>query len=116
MGLGTVLGLVGPVSVYCDWVRFTSVLLLEISVWQHFICPTAPPVKEPSSSVETGVERNKNKKQNATKRVREVGVRSPGRVIPKTLKLALRQLSRVASTLREQCWDWSARCQYTVTG
>ena len=33
--LGSVLGLVGPVSVYCDWVRWKVWSATSISVWQH---------------------------------------------------------------------------------
>ena len=33
--IGSVLGLVGPVSVYCDWVRWTVWCAATISVWQH---------------------------------------------------------------------------------
>ena len=29
------LGLVGPVSVYCDWVRWKVGSAASISVWQH---------------------------------------------------------------------------------
>ena len=32
---GLVLGLVGPVSVYCDWVRWKVGSATCISVWQH---------------------------------------------------------------------------------
>ena len=32
---GSVLGLVGPVSVYCDWVRRKDWSVISISVWQH---------------------------------------------------------------------------------
>ena len=32
---GSVLGLVGPVSVYCDWVRWKVWSATSISVWQH---------------------------------------------------------------------------------
>ena len=35
-GIGSVLGLVGPVSVYCDWVRRDRKFDLKFqSVWQH---------------------------------------------------------------------------------
>ena len=42
--IGSVLGLVGPVSVYCDWVRWEVGSAASISVWQHVklseqICP-----------------------------------------------------------------------------
>ena len=33
----SVLGLVCPVSVYCDWVRWTVWSATSISVWQHII-------------------------------------------------------------------------------
>ena len=33
--IGSVLGLVGPVSVYCDWVRWKVGPATSISVWQH---------------------------------------------------------------------------------
>ena len=33
--IGSVLGLVGPVSVYCDWVRWKVWSATSISVWQH---------------------------------------------------------------------------------
>ena len=33
--IGSVLGLVGPVSVYCDWVRWKVWSAASISVWQH---------------------------------------------------------------------------------
>ena len=33
--IGSVLGLVGPVSVYCDWVRLKVWPATSISVWQH---------------------------------------------------------------------------------
>ena len=33
--IGSVLGLVGPVSVYCDWVRKKVWSTTSISVWQH---------------------------------------------------------------------------------
>ena len=33
--IGSVLGLVGPVSVYCDWVRWKVGSATFISVWQH---------------------------------------------------------------------------------
>ena len=33
--IGSALGLVGPVSVYCDWVRWKVVSATSISVWQH---------------------------------------------------------------------------------
>ena len=33
--VGSVLGLVGPVSVYCDWVRWKVWSATSISVWQH---------------------------------------------------------------------------------
>ena len=32
--IGSVLGLVGPVSVYCDWVRWKVGSATSISVWQ----------------------------------------------------------------------------------
>ena len=35
--IGSVLGLVGPVSVYCDWVRWKVGSATSISVWQHVI-------------------------------------------------------------------------------
>ena len=34
-GIGSVLGLVGPVSVYCDWVRRKVGSATSDSVWQH---------------------------------------------------------------------------------
>ena len=34
-GIGSVLGLVGPVSVYCDWVRWKIGSATSISVWQY---------------------------------------------------------------------------------
>ena len=42
--IGSALGLVGPVSVYCDWVRWKVGSAASISVWQHVklseqICP-----------------------------------------------------------------------------
>ena len=33
--IGSALGLVGPLSVYCDWVRWTVGSSASISVWQH---------------------------------------------------------------------------------
>ena len=33
--IGSALGLVGPVSVYCDWVRWKVWSATSISVWQH---------------------------------------------------------------------------------
>ena len=33
--IGSVLGLVGPVSVYCDWVRWEVSSAASVSVWQH---------------------------------------------------------------------------------
>ena len=33
--IGSALGLVGPVSVYCDWVRWKVGSAASISVWQH---------------------------------------------------------------------------------
>ena len=33
--MGSALGLVGPVSVYCDWVRWKVWSAASISVWQH---------------------------------------------------------------------------------
>ena len=33
--VGSVLGLVGPVSVYCDWVRWKVWSATSVSVWQH---------------------------------------------------------------------------------
>ena len=33
--IGSVLGLIGPVSVYCDWVRWKVWSATSISVWQH---------------------------------------------------------------------------------
>ena len=33
--IGSMLGLVGPVSVYCDWVRWNVWPAICISVWQH---------------------------------------------------------------------------------
>ena len=33
--IGSVLGPVGPVSVYCDWVRWKVLSAASISVWQH---------------------------------------------------------------------------------
>ena len=33
--IGSVLGLVGPVSVYCDWVRWNVWSAASISVWRH---------------------------------------------------------------------------------
>ena len=33
--IGSALGLVGPVSVYCDWVRENVGSATSISVWQH---------------------------------------------------------------------------------
>ena len=43
-GIGSVLGLVGSVSVYCDWVRWKVWSATSTSVWQHIklseqICP-----------------------------------------------------------------------------
>ena len=32
---GLVIGLVGPVSVYCDWVRWKVGSATSMSVWQH---------------------------------------------------------------------------------
>ena len=32
------MGLVGPVSVYCDWVRWKVWSATSISVWQHVNC------------------------------------------------------------------------------
>ena len=36
---GSVLGLVGPVSVYCDWVRWKVWSATSISVWHHVNLP-----------------------------------------------------------------------------
>ena len=36
-GIGSVLGLVGLVSVYCDWVRWKVGSATSISVWQQVI-------------------------------------------------------------------------------
>ena len=33
--IGSALGLVGPVSVYCDWVRWKVGSATSISVWQY---------------------------------------------------------------------------------
>ena len=33
--IGSALGLVGPVSVYCDWVRWKVGSATSISVWQR---------------------------------------------------------------------------------
>ena len=33
--IGSVLGLVGPVSVYCDWVKLKVWSATAVSVWQH---------------------------------------------------------------------------------
>ena len=33
--IGSVLGLVGPVSVYCDWVRWEAGSAISITMWQH---------------------------------------------------------------------------------
>ena len=33
--MGSVLRLVGPVSVYCDWVRWKVGSAASVSVWQH---------------------------------------------------------------------------------
>ena len=33
--IGSVLGLVGPVSAYCDWVRWKIWSATSVSVWQH---------------------------------------------------------------------------------
>ena len=42
---------------------------------------------------------------------------SPGRVIPVTWNLVRHWLpSHAPGVIQGQCWDWSARCQYTVTG
>ena len=37
--IGSALGLVGPVSVYCDWVRLKVGSVTCISVWQHVNLP-----------------------------------------------------------------------------
>ena len=40
---GSGLGLVGPVSVYCDWVRWKVGSATSISVWQHVkLCRSVP--------------------------------------------------------------------------
>ena len=36
--MGSGLGLVGPVSVYCDWVRQKVGSITSTSVWQHIFC------------------------------------------------------------------------------
>ena len=36
--IGSVLGLVDPVSVYCDWVRWKVGSTASISMWQHINC------------------------------------------------------------------------------
>ena len=41
--VGSVLGLVGPVSVYCDWVRWKVWSATPISVWQHVKLSWADP-------------------------------------------------------------------------
>ena len=33
--MGSVLGLVGPESVYCDWVRWKVGSTTSVPVWQH---------------------------------------------------------------------------------
>ena len=33
--IGSVLGLAGPVSVYCDWVRLKDWSATSVSEWQH---------------------------------------------------------------------------------
>ena len=33
--IGSVLGMVGPVSLYCDWVRWKVGSATFVSVWQH---------------------------------------------------------------------------------
>ena len=37
--IGSVLGLVGLVSLYCDWVRYKVWSATSISVWQHVKLP-----------------------------------------------------------------------------
>ena len=46
---------------------------------------------------------------------REVADSNPGRVIPKTFKMVLAALSLGAQQL-ERKENWSAQCQYNVTG
>ena len=41
--IGSVLGLVGPVSVYCDWVRWKVGSAASISVWQYVKFISADP-------------------------------------------------------------------------
>ena len=43
--IGSALGLVGPVSVYCDWVRQKVGSATSISVWQHVkLCRSVPEI------------------------------------------------------------------------
>ena len=43
--IGSALGLVGPVSVYCDWVRWKVWSATSISVWQHVkLCRSVPEI------------------------------------------------------------------------
>ena len=59
--IGSVLGLVGPVSIYCDWVRWKVWSATSISVWQHVklseqICPWDTPaccwnIKQPTNKL-----------------------------------------------------------------
>ena len=43
--IGSALGLVGPVSVYCDWVRWKDGSAPSISVWQHVeLCRSVPEI------------------------------------------------------------------------
>ena len=37
--IGSVLGLIGPVSVYCDWLRWKVWPATSVSVWQHVKLP-----------------------------------------------------------------------------
>ena len=41
--IGSVLGLVGPVPVYCDWVRWKVGSATSVSVWQHVKIVRADP-------------------------------------------------------------------------
>ena len=44
---------------------------------------------------------------------REIAGLSPGRVIPKTLKMVIAVCSLGS---RARNWNWSAQCQYNLTG
>ena len=51
--VGSVLGLVSPVSVYCDWVRWRVGSATSILVWQHVNCQSRSVPKIHSHAAET---------------------------------------------------------------